>query len=51
MSRTPKHNAAKTINREYWKSRLHKHGETRGTLTKKWTHRAERRSGKKETQE
>lgn len=32
--------------KEYWKSRLHIHGEIVGKLTKKWTHRKERRKAK-----
>jgi len=32
--------------REYWKSRLHRHGETIGRYTKKLTHRKERRISK-----
>lgn len=30
--------------KEYWKSRLHKHGEALGRYTKKLTHRKERRA-------
>ncbi len=29
--------------KEYWKSRLHRHGETLGRITKTLTHRKERR--------
>ena len=34
--------------REYWKSRLHPHGEVPGKFTKIMTHRKERRQGKAE---
>jgi hypothetical protein len=34
---------------EYWKSRLHRGGETRGRFTKRLTHRLERRAAKDET--
>lgn len=30
--------------KEYWKSRLHCHGEEPGRYTKQWTHRKERRA-------
>jgi len=33
--------------KEYWKSRLHRHGEVRGRYTKTRTHRKERRAAKK----
>lgn len=33
--------------KEYWKSRLHKHGEVIGRYTKLLTHRKERRNSKK----
>ena len=45
MSRTIKHKVS--IGKEYWKSRLHKHGEVPGPFTKKLTHRKERRVNKK----
>tara|TARA_R110002126_G_scaffold98259_3_gene228587 strand:- start:2615 stop:2785 length:171 start_codon:yes stop_codon:yes gene_type:complete len=50
MSRTyHKERASKRgIGKEYWKSRLHKHGEVTGRFTKKLTHRKERRAGKAE---
>jgi len=32
--------------KEYWKSRLHRGGEIPGSLTKKLTHRKERKEGK-----
>lgn len=32
---------------EYWKSRLHRHGEIPSKLTKKRTHRKERKQNKK----
>lgn len=32
---------------EYWKSRLHRWGEVPGKITKKLTHRKERREGKR----
>lgn len=32
--------------KEYWKSRLHRHGETPGRYTKKLTHKKERRHGR-----
>lgn len=35
--------------KEYWKSRLHKHGEPLGKFTKVKTHRKERRQSKTET--
>lgn len=41
MSRT-KH-GRKRPGTEYWKSRLHRHGETPGRATKTATHRYERR--------
>jgi hypothetical protein len=34
--------------KEYWKSRLHHHGESLGRSTKTLTHRKERRDGKSE---
>lgn len=37
-----------TTGKEYWKSRLHTHGEEPGRLTKTWTHRKERREGRGE---
>lgn len=33
--------------KEYWKSRLHRHGESLGRVTKTLTHRKERRQNKK----
>ena len=45
MSRTQK--GGKGPGFEYWKSRLHKLGEIPGKLTKKLTHRKERREGKR----
>lgn len=44
MSRTRKETKAPGF--EYWKSRLHKHGETPGRITKRLTHRKERREGR-----
>ncbi len=44
MSRT--HKGAKAPGYEYWASRLHRHGETPGRLTKRWTHGKERREAK-----
>lgn len=35
-----------TTGKEYWKSRLHTHGETPGRVTKRLTHRKERREGR-----
>lgn len=32
----------KAQGKEYWKSRLHRHGETPGRITKKLTHKRER---------
>jgi hypothetical protein len=46
MSRTVK--GVKGPGHEYWKSRLHRHGETPGRITKRLTHRFERRQGKNE---
>lgn len=43
MSRTKK--GGKGPGYEYWKSRLHPQGETPGRLTKRLTHRKERRDG------
>lgn len=40
MSRTNK--GTPGPGKEYWKSRLHKHGEVPGPYTKKRTHKAER---------
>jgi hypothetical protein len=37
--------------KEYWKSRLHSHGETPGKVTKKMTHKKERRKNKSEVEE
>jgi hypothetical protein len=37
-----------TQGREYWSSRLHRHGEEPGRYTKRLTHRKERRQGKQE---
>ncbi len=34
------------VGTEYWKSRLHPGGEIPGKITKKFTHRKERREGK-----
>ena len=34
--------------KEYWKSRLHKHGEIPGRFTKKRTHKYERRTSRRE---
>ncbi len=49
MSRTHhKQKAAKRgIDKEYWQSRLHAHGEAPGRYTKTRTHRKERREGKR----
>ncbi len=49
MSRTyHKQKAAKRgIGKEYWKSRLYRHGEAPGRYTKTLTHRKERREGKR----
>jgi hypothetical protein len=49
MSRTRHKEKAdkKGIGKEYWKSRLHKHGEALGRITKVLTHRKERRASKK----
>lgn len=33
--------------KEYWKSRLHRGGETLGRYTKQQTHRKERREGRR----
>lgn len=33
------------VGKEYWKSRLHRHGEIPGRLTKKMTHKKERLRG------
>jgi len=41
MSRTRK--GGKAPGSEYWKSRLHRHGESPGRVTKDLTHRKERR--------
>lgn len=41
MSRTTKQKPAP--GKEYWKSRLHRHGESPGRETKTLTHRKERR--------
>ena len=48
MSRTRHQLKAKRrgIGKEYWKSRLHKHGEEPGRITKVLTHRKERRYAK-----
>lgn len=52
MSRTPKHKAAKTYNREYWSRRSALCGlRDPGRYTKTQTHRAERREAKKEAKE
>jgi hypothetical protein len=37
--------------KEYWKSRLHKHGKPPGKYTKKRTHKKERRNNKREFKE
>jgi hypothetical protein len=48
MSRTwHKLKAAKRGIKEYWKSRLHRHGEGTGRVTKNLTHRKERRENKR----
>ena len=49
MARTKKGN--KESGKEYWKSRLHRHGETTGKVTKILTHRKERRVAKKDSQD
>ena len=46
MSRTKK--GSKGPGAEYWKSRLHRHGEAPGMVTKKLTHKAERRKAKRD---
>ena len=47
MSRTrhKERDAKRGFGKEYWKSRLHKHGESLGRFTKSLTHRKERRLG------
>lgn len=45
MSRT--RSRGKAPGTEYWKSRLHTHGETPGHHTKRLTHRKERRARKR----
>lgn len=52
MSRTfHKLKAEKRGDKDYWKSRLHCHGECTGRITKIWTHRKERRLAKREERE
>ena len=34
------------VGKEYWKSRLHRYGESIGRFTKKLTHRKERKQNK-----
>ena len=45
MSRTFRNDGG--LGREYWKSRLHRHGEEPGRITKTLTHKKERRQGRK----
>lgn len=49
MSRTRKKTPPPGL--EYWKSRLHRHGETPGRYTKQLTARKERRASRKEIDE
>lgn len=44
MSRTNRDYKNDGREKEYWKSRLHKHGEVPGKFTKKLTHKKERRT-------
>lgn len=44
MARTQK--GTKAPGQEYWKSRLHRHGETPGKVTKRLTAKKERRENK-----
>lgn len=49
MGRTYRHDSG--LDREYWKSRLHRHGEQPGRYTKTQTHRKERRDSYDEVED